>query len=326
MTKFTGATPTAEELAAIRSGSLGGVILFGWNVQGPTQLRAFTQALNAARAPAARRAGLPQNVLVSVDQEGGAIRNIPFAPPESTQPQLAMSRTDDTKAVGVSTGRAMREVGVSMVLGPVADLAEGPNRTMAGRSFGSDGETVGSFVAANVQGLQLTKVAAVVKHFPGFGASSENSDNGVARIDLPRATLEANDLRPFAAAIDAKVDVIMVSHGIYAGLDSKLPAVLEPKIVTDLLRTQLGFEGVAMTDSMNAKGFRDAWGSTVPAACPVAIAAGIDLVLVTGSLETASLCRRQIVDAVKAGTLPAARVREAAHRVEQLRTRVAPRA
>ncbi|MCW2955394.1 MAG: glycoside hydrolase family 3 domain protein, partial [Thermoleophilia bacterium] len=200
----------------------------------------------------------------------------------------------------------------------------GPNRTMAGRAFGSDAATAAPLVAAYGRGMEEGGVAAATKHFPGFGASTENSDNGIAHVDRTRAQLLAEELVPFRASIDAEVDSIMVSHGIYRELGSKLPATLEPKIATELLRDELGFEGVAMTDSMNAKGFRDAWGDTVPRACPVAVAAGIDLLLLTGSLETARLCRERLLEAVRDGSLEEARVRQAAGRVLELKARVAP--
>jgi beta-N-acetylhexosaminidase len=309
MTKLAGPTASAEELAMLRQGVIGGVILFGPNVVDAAQLEALTTSVQQAQPGA----------LVSVDQEGGTIRNVPFAPPERTQPELANGGVDAARAAAHATGEALAALGISMDLGPVADLAQQPNRTMAGRAFGEDARSVAPFVAATVEGLQQGGVAAAAKHFPGFGASSENSDNGVARVERSRSQLDAEELVPFRAAIDAGAAVVMVSHGIYGQLGASMPAVLERRIVTGILRDELGFEGVAMTDSMNAKGFRDAWGDTVPRACPRAVAAGIDLVLLTGSLETARLCRARIVDAVRDGTLDEARVREAADRVQGLR-------
>lgn len=317
MTKFTGATPTADELAAIRSRNLGGVILFGWNVQDEAQLTKFTAALQSARKD-------PKSpVLVSVDQEGGAIRNVPFAPPDQTQPQLSSGSPDEAQRVGEQTGAALEAVGVNMDLGPVSDLASPPNRTMAGRAFGSDAEQVAPFVASTVTGMLAGGVIPTPKHFPGFGASTENSDNGIAYVDRTRAELQASELRTFRAAIAAKTPAIMVSHGIMRELGSTLPGTVDPMVSTKLLRDELGFEGVAITDSMNAKGFRDAWGRTVPQACPAAIAAGIDLLLLTGSLETATLCRKRILAALADGSLPRARFDQAVCRVTVLRETVA---
>ena len=323
MTKLDATSATAQELAAVRSLQLGGIILFGWNVADEAQLRTLTTSLDAARGPAAKRAGLEPNMLVSVDQEGGAIRNVPFAPPEQTQPQLAAEGDDATRIATEATGRGLRAAGVNIDLGPVADLAMGPNRTMAGRAFGSDPAQVASFVEASVRGLQAGGVAATAKHFPGFGASTANSDEAVAYVDRSRAQLQAGELAPFRAAVEAGSAIVMVSHGIHRELGSKLPGTLDPKIATKLLRDEVGFTGVAMTDSMNARGLREAWGGTVPKACPVAIAAGIDILLLTGTLETARLCRARILDAVADGSLPEARVREAACRVGALRRAVA---
>lgn len=322
MTKLDGQVATEQELEAIRSLELGGIILFGWNVADEQQLRALARSLDQARAPRARELGLPPGVLVSVDQEGGPIRNVPFAPPERTQPAIAAAGPPESaEQEGVATGRALRAAGVTMDLGPVADLAQQPNRTMAGRSFGDDPRQVAPYVRHTVAGLQRGGVSAVAKHFPGFGASTANSDEAIAHVDRTREQLLAEELEPFRAAVDADVDAIMVSHGIHRGMGRTLPGTLDPAIATGLLRDELGYEGVAMTDSMNARGLREAWGDTVPRACPVAVAAGIDLVLLTGTLETARLCRDRIIEAVRTGKLPEARFREAARRVLDLRAR-----
>lgn len=321
MTKLVGAQATSTELDAIRSLQLGGVILFSWNVVDQAQLLKLTRSLTAARAPAARRAGLPINMLVSVDQEGGAIRNVPFAPPEENQQIIASSSTRHAVQVGKATGEALVSVGVSMDLGPVADLAQPPNHTMASRAFSDDPQVAGRFVEATVRGLQESGVSAVVKHFPGFGASTANSDQDIAFVDRSRAELLKHELVPFRRAFQAGVDVVMVSHAVHRTLGSTMPGTIDPKISMSLLRDQLGYDGVAMTDSMNARGFRNVWNDTVPRACPRAISAGIDLVLLTGSLETARLCRARIVDALHEGTLSEERFREAASRVIALRQR-----
>ena len=324
MTKLVGPTANEEELRAVARLQVGGIILFGPSVVDEPQLRALLGSLRKARTGAATRAGLPPGLLVSVDQEGGSIRNVPFAPPDYTQPRLA--ETGDVglaRSEAKATGAALSALGITMDLGPVADLVQPPNRTMVGRSFGADPKTVASFIAPTVQGLEEGGVAAAAKHFPGFGASTANSDEAVAYVDRTLAELRREELVPFRAAIKAGTSAIMVSHGIHRELGSTLPGTLDPKISTTLLRDELGFEGVAMTDSMNARGLREAWGDTVPRACPVSIAAGIDLMLLTGTIETARLCRARILDAVRSGDLPEARVREAARRVIELRMRTA---
>ncbi|MCW2921117.1 MAG: putative beta-N-acetylglucosaminidase [Thermoleophilia bacterium] len=322
MTKLVGPAASPEELQAIARLQVGGIILFGPSVVDEPQLRSLLASLRTARASAATRAGLPPGLLVSVDQEGGAIRNVPFAPPEHTQPGLAaIGDVTIARSEALATGRALHELGITMDLGPVSDLVQGPNRTMSGRSFGSDPELVATFIDATVRGLEQGGVAATAKHFPGFGASTANSDEDVAHVDRSLAELRREELVPFRAAIKAGTSAIMVSHGIHRELGSTRPGTLDPRIATTLLRDELGFTGVAMTDSMNARGLREAWGDTVPRACPVAIAAGIDLMLLTGTIETARLCRERILEAVKDGQLPEERVREAARRVIELRER-----
>lgn len=321
MTKLEATEATPQELQAVARLHLGGIILFAPNVRESPQLRALLASLDAARRGAAQRHGLPAGVLVSVDQEGGSIRNVPFAPPDLAPPQL--SSPQEARSVARAAGAGLRAEGVDIALGPVADLAAGPNRTMAGRSFGEEPQRVAEMVSAYVRGLEEGGVAATVKHFPGFGASTANSDEAVAYVDRSGEELRQAELVPFRSAVDADVDVVMVSHGIHRELGSSVPGTIDPKIVTGLLRDELGYEGVAMTDSMNARGFREAWGDTVPRACPVALAAGIDILLLTGSLETATSCRNRILDALDDGTLPEQRVREAARRVIDLRRRVA---
>lgn len=312
MTKLEGTAATTEELASIRSHHLGGIILFGANVADEAQLRSLLQTVGRARrAATSARVGL----VVSVDQEGGDIRNVPFAPPEQSQPELAGGGPSQTRATALATGRGLRALGITMVLGPVADLAAPPNRTMTGRSFGEDARAAAPHVAAYVRGLQAGGVAAAAKHFPGFGASTANSDEAVAWVDRTRAQLLAEELVPFRAAVAAQTAAVMVSHGIHRQLGSTLPGTLDRRVATGLLRGDLGYEGVAMTDSMNAIGMREAWGGTVPEACPQAVGAGIDLVLLTGSMETARKCQERLVDAVRGGSLPIARLREAVARV-----------
>ncbi len=324
MTKLVGPVANEEELRAIARLQVGGIILFGPSVVDEPQLRSLLGSLRKARASAATRAGLPAGLLVSVDQEGGSIRNVPFAPPEHTQPGLAeIGDLGLARSEAKATGAALSDLGITMDLGPVSDLVQPPNRTMNGRSFGSDPATVASYITATVAGLEEGGVAAAAKHFPGFGASTANSDEAVAHVDRSLAELRRDELVPFRAAIKAGTSAIMVSHGIHRELGSTLPGTLDPRIATELLRDELGFTGVAMTDSMNARGLREAWGDTVPRACPKAIAAGIDLMLLTGTVETARLCRERILDAVRSGDLPEARVREAARRVIELRQRTA---
>src|SRR5690606_25904896 len=157
---LVGPVASDDELEAIGSLHVGGIILFGPNVVDEPQLQRLVDSLDQARASAARDAGLPPGALVSVDPEGGPLRNGAVAPPARTQPQLAAGTVEAARDEALAAGRALRRAGVGVDLGPVADLAQGPRRTMAFRSFGEQPARAGSFVAATVEGLQEGGVAA----------------------------------------------------------------------------------------------------------------------------------------------------------------------
>ena len=316
MTKLEGQSLSPADRAAIERQHLGGVILFGYNYSSREQLRdMLVDVQRAGQAGNRKHVGM----LVSIDQEGGAIRRLADLPPEESQVQLAaVGDIAAARRAGASAGRALGSVGINLNLAPVADLALPPERTMAHRSFGADPDQVGRFVGAAVLGIEGAGVSAAVKHFPGFGGATANSDDAVARVTRSRAELN-DDLVPFAAAVAADVDAVMVSHAIYPALGATLPATIAPQVIEPILRNQLGYEGVAMTDSMNAKGLRGAWRGTVPQACVEAVVNGIDLVLLTGSMETARLCRQRIVDAVESGRISQERLETAVLRVLELK-------
>jgi beta-N-acetylhexosaminidase len=165
-------------------------------------------------------------------------------------------------------------------------------------------------------GLQSARVAAAEKHFPGFGGATQNSDNGAAYIYRSADQLRTEDARPFADAASGGVLAMMVSHGMYVHLGGEVPASLNRRIATGRLRSEIGFKGVAISDSLSAV----AWyaGSTQKA-CADAVGAGIDIALVTGSLSTAESCFKAIRAAVWAGAIPQARIDQAVRRVLNLK-------
>lgn len=318
MTKLSATELTTDEVDALRRGRLGGVIVFDFGYSDPEQLGRLADRVQQVGAGASSaRIGM----LVAADQEGGDVRAFDDLPPERSAPVLG-GTGDEREAYQQAkrAGEALARHGVNMDLAPVADLAAPPRRIMAGRSFGDDPALVGKLADAWVRGMQDGGVAATVKHFPGFGAASDNSDLGVARVERSRAELLAEDVAAFEPALEHS-EAVMVSHGIYAGLGAELPASLAEQVIEPLLRERLGYDGVVVTDSLNARGLRDAWGQSVPSACAQAIRVGADIALVTGSMETALLCRREIVRGVRDGSIPRERVREALMRVLTLKAR-----
>jgi beta-N-acetylhexosaminidase len=214
----------------------------------------------------------------------------------------------------------LRSLGVNMNLAPVADLDSGPRHVMRERSYGRSARVVARHAVAFVDGLQAADVASSVKHFPGFGSASVNSDDALATISRTTRQLRAADLVPFRAAIQHGADSIMISHGVYRSLDRRNPASASPAAYR-MLRTTLGYDGVAITDSLHASGFRRATRGTPADGCVRTIAAGADIALLTGSLVDALSCRARLVRAVRTGTLTQARVDEAALRVLRLKSR-----
>ncbi|MCB0877611.1 MAG: hypothetical protein KDC46_01330 [Thermoleophilia bacterium] len=303
---------TRRQLARLRPG---GVIVFGENYRSRAQL---TRLLRSAQAAARAGSAGSFDMLVSIDQEGGVVKRIPTAPPFNSHPRLgALDRVDVTKRQAAATAVALRRLGITMDLAPVADLDEGPRRVMRERSFGRSSFLVSRHVAAFVRGLQSSSVAAAVKHFPGFGGASVNSDDALATITRTRTQL-AFDLRPFQAAVAAGTESVMVSHGVYRWIDRRRPASTSPAVYR-MLRRDLGFDGVAITDSLHADGFGAAARTSVPVGCVQVIRAGADIALLTGSLTDALRCRAQLVAAVRDGRLSRARLDEAAVRVLRLK-------
>ena len=291
----------------LREGRGGGVILFGDNVVDAAQLRDATRTLQRAARGSA---------LVMADQEGGEVRIVPFAPPESGQ--AGQSDPASARAAARATASELRRLGVNVNLAPVVDVAS-EGSALGGRTFPGGPAEVAAIAAASVRGYEGTGVAATAKHFPGFGAATANTDDAPVTIDRDRAALERADLAPFAAAVRAATPLVMVSHALYPALDPERIASQSRKVIEGLLRGRLRFRGVAITDSIEAEAVTSR--SDVATAALRSIRAGVDVVLSTGSGSY-----RDIYDAVLAesrrSTSFRGRVEEAAARVLVLKRRM----
>jgi beta-N-acetylhexosaminidase len=306
---------TRRTLGALRPG---GVILFGDNYRSHVQLRRLTRQVQAATL--AGEATRPRSLL-SIDQEGGVVKRVPDIAPTRSAPQLgAADRVGLTHQQGLETAHALVALGIPLNLAPVADLDLRPRHVMRERSFGSAPAKVARHVAAFVSGMRAGGGATAVKHFPGFGGASVNSDDALATITRTRAQLAA-DLLPFRSAVGAGTDAVMISHGVYAAIDRRRPASTSPAVYR-LLRRDLGFDGVAITDSLHAEGFAAATHASIAEGCVRTIVAGADIALLTGSLRDAVACRAGIVAAVRSGRITRARLDEAATRVLRLKSRL----
>jgi beta-N-acetylhexosaminidase len=299
------APPTPAFLARVRRGRMGGVLLLGrW--ASANEISATVAALQEA----ACSRGEP--LLVAVDQEGGLVRRLPWAPP--TVAPAALGTAARARSQAYATAGALRSVGIDVDFAPVVDTPDSIRTFLGTRAFSRSPALNAQLATAFVDGLQSAGVAATAKHFPGLGAASANTDDRAVRVTARRWKL-VRGLAPFRAAVAAGVEVVMVSSASYPALDpSGKPAVFSRAIETDLLRDELGFDGVAVTDALDAPG-----AAVVPHAATRAIAAGADL-LVFGS-ERAS----EKAYAVLAGDAPKyphlrARLAESAERIRELKT------
>jgi beta-N-acetylhexosaminidase len=268
--RFEG-TATPELLRAARRGEIGGVIVFP---PPAADLAGLQDAIG--RLQGAARAGGNPPLLVATDQEGGDVKRFPELPPQVAPAELGAAGEAAAVAAGRDTGRALRRIGVTVDLAPVLDVPMVSGAFMTPRSFASDPATVAATGTGFADGLEEGGVAATAKHFPGLGRAIANTDLGSSTIAGSRAEL-ARDLEPFQAAVNAGVAVVMTANATYPALDPDRPASLSPAVVR-LLRGDLDFDGVVITDDLLAGAISAAGYGAGPAAVAAA-GAGADLLL-----------------------------------------------
>ncbi|MQY14263.1 Beta-hexosaminidase [Streptomyces sp. RB5] len=306
---FEGTTAPDWLLRRIADG-LASVVLFGRNIESPEQVAALTATLRAENP----------DLIVAIDEEAGDVTRLEVATGASRPGNLALGAVDDTgltERVARDIGRDLRDVGVSLNYAPSADVNSNPRNPVIGvRSFGSDTALVARHTAAWVRGLQSAGVAACVKHFPGHGDTSVDSHHDLPRVTADAASIARVGLPPFTAAVDAGVRAIMTGHLLIPSLDPDLPATLSPRILGDLLRGDLGYGGIVVSDGIDMSAVADAYG--MPGATVRAITAGVDAVCTGGEYATESVTADladALVAAVLDGTLPESRLADAAARV-----------
>ncbi|MFI6336901.1 glycoside hydrolase family 3 protein [Streptomyces sp. NPDC050535] len=309
---FTGTTAPDWLLRRLGEG-LASVGLFGRNIASPDQLAALTAQLRAER----------DDVLVAIDEEGGDVTRLEVRTGSSFPGNHALGAVDDvslTRDVAFELGRRLAVCGVNLNWAPSADVNSNPDNPVIGvRSFGADTDLVARHTAAYVTGLQAAGVAACTKHFPGHGDTAVDSHHALPRIDAARPVLDARELAPFRAAIAAGTRAVMSAHILVPALDPDHPATLSRRILTGLLREELGYDGLIVTDGMEMRAIAAAYG--IERGSVLAIAAGADAICVGGGLaddDTVRLLRDALVSAVRTGELPEERLADAAARVRAL--------
>jgi beta-N-acetylhexosaminidase len=306
------ATPSL--LGQAQRGRIGGVILFP-----DPEIKGKRLARELRRLQAAAAAGSNPPLLVSIDQEGGPVERLPALPPQLSPSTLR--ENDDRRAAkleGRATGFQLRELGINVNLAPALDVPASAEQFMAPRAFGFDSGQARRLGLAFMRGMRRESVAATAKHFPGLGRAQENTDFAPTTITAGRVALE-RDIEPFDAAAAAGIDLVMVSSAAYPALGSDDPAVLAPEIATALLRGELGFGGVAISDDLLAPAV--AGGRSRAQVAQMASAAGVDLLLYARS--PARGIRTDLLDGVAEGSVDAGALRASCERILSLKTRLA---
>ena len=308
---FEGTTAPAWLLHRL-AGGLRGVALFSRNIETLEQVAALTAAMRAERG----------DVIVGIDEEAGDVTRLESRTGSSRPGNLALGYVDDvelTERVARDVGTDLATGGITLNYAPDADVNSNADNPVIGvRSFGSDPALVARHTAAWVRGLHAAGVAACAKHFPGHGSTGVDSHEDLPTILASRQELAERDLVPFRAAIAAGLRVMMSGHLLVPAYDPHRPATLSRPVLVDLLRGELGFDGLVVSDGIEMRAVTTRFG--LVGATVEAIAAGCDAICVGGDHadeETALALRDAIADAVADGTLAEERLAEAAERVDR---------
>ncbi|MFC0622939.1 beta-N-acetylhexosaminidase [Kribbella deserti] len=312
---FTGTTASAELRRAVAAG-LGAVILFTRNVENADQVSALTTALRAERP----------DLLIAIDHEGGEFSHLAPANPWPLASPRSLGDVDDpalTRASARDAAATLAELGIDVMLAPSVDVNSNPaNPIISTRSFGTTAEVVSRHGVAFVEGVRDAGIAACPKHFPGHGDVAVDSHLALPRVDRSIEEVTAVELAPFAATIAAGADVVMSAHIVFSAYDDK-PATMSHRILTGLLREELGFTGVITTDALEMQAITKH--QSIEQAAVASIQAGADLAMVAiGDADPRGLTAH-LVEAVGSGRLDASRLADAAARVRGLAADLAGR-
>lgn len=287
----------------------GGVIFFDRNLESVEQAKKFSRDIEAA-------ANQKVPMLFALDEEGGRVaRGKSFLTPAPSQEEIGFGTPEEATFWAEYNSDLLKSIGVNINFAPVADV--GSNDT---RSFGTDAQAVAQFVESAAQGYEAKNFLYTLKHFPGIGKSKIDPHQEVSSVDVDRATLDAEDLPPFVKIIrghDNSRFMVMVGHLKYDALDSTTSASLSPVVMTDLLRGELGFSGVVITDDLEMGAIKN--NVDLGSLGVQMIRAGGDIALVCHSYESQQIVYNSILNAVKRGEISEARIDESVRRILKLK-------
>lgn len=299
---------------------VGGLVYFQNNLESEDQLRTM---LTNMRQISTSRAGVP--AFLSIDEEGGEVARIAnhenFSV-ENTGPMREIGRSGDkaeAHAAGAAIGGYLKDFGFNLDYAPVADVAASEENSVIGnRSFGTDPQTVGEMTAEAVKGFKSQGMLTVLKHFPGHGSTTEDSHQEFAYNNKTKEELKSQDFVPFQSGIEAGADMVMVGHICVPNVTGDdTPSSLSAKVVTDILRGELGFKGLVITDALNMGAISGSYESAEAAVR--ALEAGCDLLLMPEDFQAAY---QGVLDGVNSGRITEERIDESVKRILEVKTRI----
>ncbi len=317
----SGVTAAAETTKqSYQSRPVGGLLYTADNLKDPDQTR---EMLSSMQQISDERTGLP--IFLCAEEEGGGddliAGNGAFGI-EGADAMASVGQTGDPQNAydaGKSIGTYLADLGFNVNLGPVADVLSNPdNAALAERSFGSDAGLVSEMASSALQGLSDAGIYGVVKHFPGYGGTSGDGSEGAVSVDKSKEEMAASDFAPFQSAIDAGASFIMVGHASAPGVTGdSTPSSLSKAMVTDVLRTEMGFDGIIVTDGMNLPAITAQFNSDNAAV--LAVEAGVDMILTPADYGKAY---DAVLSAVQDGTITEARINESLLRIVQAKLKM----
>ncbi len=314
MVGFTGMSVTPDLAEFLKEYKPGGMILFARNLESIGQIVELTNDL--------QRCSPKSPLLISIDQEGGRVSRLPkgftiFPPCE------VLGRCNSSElayAAAATIAKELLAVGINMNMAPVLDVNSNPDNPVIGdRAFGSTPEIVGELAVLTAAGLQDNQVVACGKHFPGHGDTMTDSHKELPVVDASRERLEAVELPPFRRAVASGVATMMTAHVLYKSLDPRLPATLSPLIITNLLREELRYDGVVLTDDLEMRAIVDHYG--VGDASVRALHAGCDVLLICKDREREVAAFEAVEKAVASGAISTERLDQSVGRIQRLKQR-----
>lgn len=295
---------------ALAKHAVGGIVYFSKNIQSADQLKEMiSNTQSYSQYP----------LFIGVDEEGGSVSRIAGSGlANKTNSARVIGQTADVNnayQAGTAIGTYLAQFGFNLDFAPVADLANIDDSIMESRAYGADAATVSSFVVSMMQGLEEQKVTACLKHFPGIGSTTQDTHDGIAVSNRSAEEFRANEFTVFQAGIDAGADMVMVGHMAAPSLvGDNTPSSMSSVIVTDILRNELGFEGVIITDAMNMSAISEYYDADVAAIS--ALKAGCDMVLMPEDYEKAY---NGVLQAVRDGVISEDRINHSLKRIYRIK-------